>query len=653
MQYGSDFADLTPMTAAEAEERVQKWEGWQPIYEALTEIEESLEESAAYFANNPLLPQLYWTSHSTSEFPSTASKFPKIRRSNFNGSVVQDVISRLSTLGTPYDLAFSVSIGKLYWTDWGTGKIQRANLDGSHVEDLVTGANGLKAPTFLALDLAGGKMYWTDWGNIQRANLDGSRIEDLITGLNTPNGLALDGYGGKMYWTDSGQIQRANLDGSGVQTLITTGLLDSPRFLALDLAGGKMYWIDRDGSLDRSKIQRASLDGSGVENLVTGLNTPHGLTLDVAGGKMYWTDNGTGKIQCANLDGSRVQDLITGLDNPVGLALDVVGGGPAPIPTVKNVFISSRPASGDTYRAGETIEVTVEFTEPVYVTGVPAVRLGHNHNNIPEYHDMVARYVNVAGSGSVYMVFRYVVTISDYDPDGVSLASDPIVLTTGPGSGTVRNNADQDADLSYPSSRWVRAIGAHKMEGPIPYLVKAITGKLYWTKVGESDMGNGSIHRANGSDIEDLITGLDKPYGLALDLAGGKMYWTNRRKILRANLDGSDIEDLITGLDKPYGLALDLAGGKMYWTDWGAGKILRANLDGSDIEDLITGLNTPNGLALDVAGGKIYWTDSGTGKLLRANLDGSDIEDLITGLGHWPASLALDVAGGQGSESDD
>ncbi len=125
------------------------------------------------------------------------------------------------------------------------------------------------------------------------------------------------------------------------------------------------------------------------------------------------------------------------------------------------------------------------------------------------------------------------------------------------------------------------------------------------------------------------------PGALALDVAGGKMYWTNpgATKIQRANLSGSNVEDLVTsGLSSPTGLALDVAGGKIYWTDRGTDKIQRANLSGSNVEDLVTsGLNSPNGLALDVSGGKIYWTDAGTNKVQRANLNGSGVEDLLTG----------------------
>ena len=170
---------------------------------------------------------------------------------------------------------------------------------------------------------------------------------------------------------------------------------------------------------------------------------------------------------------------------------------------------------------------------------------------------------------------------------------------------------------------------------------------IYWT-----DTGTGKIQRANldGSNVQDLVTqGLSDPYGIALDVAGGKMYWTDAAtgKIQRANLDGSNVQNLVTqGLNSPRGIALDVAGGKMYWTDADTDKIQRANLDGSNFQDLIaTGLDEPEGIALDVIGGKMYWADWGTDKIQRANLDGSNVQDLITGRG--PSGIALDVAGGK------
>ena len=124
--------------------------------------------------------------------------------------------------------------------------------------------------------------------------------------------------------------------------------------------------------------------------------------------------------------------------------------------------------------------------------------------------------------------------------------------------------------------------------------------KMYWT-----EWGGGKVRRADldGSNAEDLVTGLDELVGIALDVAGGKMYWTDlgRDKIQCADLNGSNVEDLVTGLASPFDVALDIAGGKMYWTDLGRDKIQRSNLDGSNIQNLLTGLDAPRGIALDVS----------------------------------------------------
>src|SRR6266516_4610103 len=82
------------------------------------------------------------------------------------------------------------------------------------------------------------------------------------------------------------------------------------------------------------------------------------------------------------------------------------------------------------------------------------------------------------------------------------------------------------------------------------------------------------------------------------------MYWGNDGKVKRANLDGTSITTLVNivvgGLTgNPLGIALDIGGGKMYWTETTGKRIQRANLDGTAVQDLITtGLDTPWGIAL-------------------------------------------------------
>ena len=74
-------------------------------------------------------------------------------------------------------------------------------------------------------------------------------------------------------------------------------------------------------------------------------------------------------------------------------------------------------------------------------------------------------------------------------------------------------------------------------------------------------------------------------------------------------MDGSNIETLVDESDYfgQGGIALDVAGGKMYWTNWynrhddrgGRNRfspIRRADLDGSNIETLVTG--PASGIAL-------------------------------------------------------
>ena len=176
-----------------------------------------------------------------------------------------------------------------------------------------------------------------------------------------------------------------------------------------------------------------------------------------------------------------------------------------------------------------------------------------------------------------------------------------------------------------------------------------LEGKMYWV-----DWETGKVQRANldGSEVEDLVTGLREPTDLAVDLQGEKMYWSDHAagKIQRGNLDGSGIEDLVTNNYYTWSLALDVSEDRMYWTNAShrGRRILRASLDGSGVEDLITtGLFLIAGLTLDLPGGKMYWTDSGTRRIQRANLDGSRVEDLLTTNLYGPRGMALDLTRGK------
>ena len=81
--------------------------------------------------------------------------------------------------------------------------------------------------------------------------------------------------------------------------------------------------------------------------------------------------------------------------------------------------------------------------------------------------------------------------------------------------------------------------------------------------------------------------------------------------VLRVDTLGGTPDTIQSNLVGPFGVAVDIEGGMVYWTDTGTDSIQRKNLDGSgSVEDLITtGLNDPHGIALDVGGGKMYFAD--------------------------------------------
>jgi hypothetical protein len=265
-----------------------------------------------------------------------------------------------------------------------------------------------------------------------------------------------------------------------------------------------IYWSGGDGH-----IWRANLDGSGKQPLISGLARPVGLALDLTAGKMYYGvvgsgDMGSGGIYSANLDGSGSTPLVEGLFQPTEIAL------------------------------------------------------------------------NVSGS-QMYWAYG---------------------TTDSPTGGIQRANLDGSGLTTLVSGL---------QDGAVGFALDVAGGKMY---VGVGKPAAGTIRRYNldGSGEEILISGLPRPSAIALDLLGSKMYFNTQGSVSdypltvnRANLDGSGIEVLVIRPDYGGpGLALDLAGGKIYWTEFSLGNIGRANLDGSGQETLLSGLAGPSKIALQI-----------------------------------------------------
>ena len=135
--------------------------------------------------------------------------------------------------------------------------------------------------------------------------------------------------------------------------------------------------------------------------------------------------------------------------------------------------ISSSPASGSTYGAGETITVSLAMNEDVLVTGRPWIQLDVGGAR------RRAVYSGPIGEATDALEFSYVVQSGDVDADGVTLCA------LGPGCGSIQLaggsvravSGDVDALLRLPA---LAAQAGHKVDAaePLPMLPTACSAEI-------------------------------------------------------------------------------------------------------------------------------------------------------------------------------
>jgi DNA-binding beta-propeller fold protein YncE len=190
-----------------------------------------------------------------------------------------------------------------------------------------------------------------------------------------------------------------------------------------------------------------------------------------------------------------------------------------------------------------------------------------------------------------------------------------------------------------------------------------------------SDGGHVFSVNPDGSDKQIVVSGLRVPDGIAVDVQGGYVYWTEMGhpadddgSIERADLDGANRVSIVPKgwTHTPKQMTLEPVSGKLYWSDREGMRVMRCDVDGSNVEVLVqTGEGDEDrkdetrhcvGIAVDQAGGHFYFTlkgppNAGRGRILRAGIDlpagetpgtRTDMEVLFDGLPE-PIDLELDL----------
>lgn len=178
---------------------------------------------------------------------------------------------------------------------------------------------------------------------------------------------------------------------------------------------------------------------------------------EVSGSTLRWAANGTKDFENPNDADTNntyiVQVTATDIagnttNKTITVTVTDVSGA-----TITSVVLTSIPAIGTTYIAGEVVSATTTFSGAVTVTGTPQLTLNVGGSN------KTANYTS--GSGTTALVFSYTIQSGDLDANGISIGANALALNGGTigGSGetavithsSVADNASHKVDAVAPT----------------------------------------------------------------------------------------------------------------------------------------------------------------------------------------------------------
>ncbi len=278
---------------------------------------------------------------------------------------------------------------------------------------------------------------------------------------------------------------------------------------------------------------------------------------------------------------------------------------------------------------------------------------------------------NQSGRPGAALANPFVVEVIDENDDPVPDVTVTFAVTAGGGtlsetSVDTNNNGRAQTTLTLGSEPGDNTVAA-RVTGITGVTFTATSGAevhvdaservpIYWIN-GSTE----TLHRLVDAETENLASNVSGIKSLAIDSANDHLYWgvqvsRGNAQIRRSNLDGTAVRTIRTLTSAPSSIAIDSAGGMVYWANNASGKIKRSSITGGNakVTAIVQGLSNPT--AITLSNGYLYWAEA-TGGISRMSLTAEEktVETIATGLGE-PLSIAItrgmiywvesDVAGG-------
>ncbi|MGH9909883.1 MAG: Ig-like domain-containing protein, partial [Nitrososphaerales archaeon] len=318
---------------------------------------------------------------------------------------------------------------------------------------IYSSGSGTSILTFNYLVMAGDSSNDLDYLSSASLSLNGGTIKDTAT--NTSNvilTLAAPGTAGSLGANKNIVINTIGPTVSNVSSAAVNGAYSIGNTIAITVTFSESVIVT---STPQLQLETGATDRQA--NYVSGSNT-NTLTFNyVVQAGDSTNDLNYLSSSSLTLNGGTIKDLLTNTDNAV-LALPSPGSAGS-LGANKNIVIDaispivsgvSSTSPNGSYNVGDTIAVTVTFSEPVNVSGTPRLLLETGSTD---------RFANfVSGSGTATLTFNYVVQIGDTSADLDYVSTTSLELN----GGTISDPTNNNTVLTLPTPGAAGSLGANK-----------------------------------------------------------------------------------------------------------------------------------------------------------------------------------------------